>query len=63
MKELWTIVHRASGKPVVPYDTNPGSDDEGMLVYRSRKAAELAAEHQSDMYDLDCEARRLDKVI
>jgi hypothetical protein len=62
MNELWTIVKRTSGDPVVPLDCNPSSDDQGMLVYRSRVAAESAAEYQSDMYDVDCEARRLDKV-
>jgi hypothetical protein len=62
LSDLWTVVMRATGMPVLPVDCNPESDDEGMLVYRSRRAADTAAEHQSDMYGLDCEARRLDKV-
>ena len=62
LQDLWTVVMRDTGNPVVPYDCNPESDDEGMLVYLSRRAAEMSAVHQSDLYDLDCEARRLDKV-
>jgi hypothetical protein len=60
LKDLWTVIDHATRRPVVPVDCNPQSDDEGFLVYRSRTAAELAAEHQSDLYDLDCQACRLD---
>lgn len=63
LHELWTVVMRDTGDPVIPYDCNPESPDEGMLVYLSQRAAELSAEHQSDLYGLDCEARRLDKVL
>jgi hypothetical protein len=62
MSDLWTIVHSDTKKPVLPMDCNPESDDEGMLVYRSQKAAELAAEYQAEMYDIVCEARRLDEA-
>ena len=61
--DLWTVVVRSNGSPVLPIDSNPESTDEGMLVYLSRRAAELSAEHQSELYDLDCEARRLDRVL
>lgn len=63
MSELFTVVNRSTGEPVTPFDCNPQSDDEGMLVYWSRRAAELAAEHQAEHYDLDCEARSLDRII
>lgn len=36
--------------PIVPYDCNPGSDDDGLLVYRSKAAAEHSATHQTDVY-------------
>lgn len=49
-KAFWTVVWNTDGRPVPPLDSNPGSDDEGMLVYRTRKAAQLAAEHQSNSY-------------
>ncbi|MDD4888664.1 MAG: hypothetical protein PHU85_01945 [Phycisphaerae bacterium] len=48
---------------MLPLDSNDEFSDQGMLVYCSKRAAELSAEHQSDLYDLDCEARRLDKVL
>ena len=63
MSELFTVVNRQTGIPIVPIDCNPESDDEGMLVYWSREAAELAAEHQSERYEMDCEARSLNRVI
>lgn len=49
-KEWWTVVWMPSNRPIVPYDANPKSDDEGLLVYRTKKAAELAADHQFEMY-------------
>lgn len=54
MDELWTlqwfdVETGAAGIPVPPSDSSM-SDDEGLLVYRSQKAAELSAEHQTDMY-------------
>lgn len=52
--EPWTIVHKGGWEPVVPADCNPGSQDEGMLVYRSREAAQKAADHQFDTYEVDC---------
>jgi hypothetical protein len=53
--ELWTLmwVHaetEVEGDIIPPYDSNPGCSDEGMLVYRSEKAATLSAEHQTDLY-------------
>ncbi len=56
LSSLFTILNRGTHEPVVPFDANPDSDDEGMLVYRCRAAAESAAEHQAECYDLDCEA-------
>lgn len=50
---LWTIVHRDGGMPVVPFGGNEHRD-EGMLVYFSMEAAEAAAQHQNELYDLDC---------
>ncbi len=63
LSDLWTVVMRDTGDPVLPLDSNDEFSDQGMLVYCSKRAAELSAEHQSDLYDLDCEARRLDKVL
>ena len=62
LKDLWTVIDHATRIPVVPFDCNPESEDEGFLVYRSKRAAELAAEHQSELYELDCQACRLDMV-
>lgn len=39
--------------PILPFDCNPDSDDQGMLVYRSKDAAQAAADYQTDWYDLD----------
>jgi hypothetical protein len=60
LKDFWTVIDHATRVPVVPSDCNPGSSDEGFIVYRSKRAAELAAEHQSELYELDCQACRLD---
>jgi hypothetical protein len=63
INELFTIVLPGLEKiPVPPIDSNPGCSDEGMMVYRSRKAAVLAAEHQNYMYDLDCVAISLSEL-
>ncbi len=48
LSSLFTILNRGTHEPVVPFDANPDSDDEGMLVYRCRAAAESAAEHQAE---------------
>lgn len=71
MDQLWTLVWvdretKARGIIVPPSDCNPGSPDEGMLVYRSLEAAEASAEHQTELYgDAESEARpiRLDEVM
>jgi hypothetical protein len=57
--EFWTVVHSDTGEPVLPFDANPESDDEGMLVYLSKIAAEASARHQAETYDLTCQAKRL----
>lgn len=62
MREYWTIVHKGTKTPVVPFDTNPGSVDEGMLVYWSRVAADLACEHQFALYGVECKPCPLDKA-
>ena len=56
MPAYWVLVWMPSGNPIVPYDSNPESDDEGMLVYRSKRAGELAAKHQMEMYGDDEQA-------
>lgn len=48
--QWWTVVWSPSMTPIVPYDCNPGSDDDGLLVYRSKAAAEHSATHQTDVY-------------
>lgn len=58
MDKLWTLVHH-TGMPVIPFDCNPKSKDDGMLVYRSRQAALAASKHQNRMYGLDCRPERL----
>lgn len=60
---LWTIVHAKEKTPVLPFDCNPRSSDEGMLVYRSYSAALAASKHQNRMYDLDTVPARLEEVI
>jgi len=52
---LWTLrwfnTENGSGGSIVPPgDCNPGSDDEGMLVYRSLEAADKSAQHQTELY-------------
>ncbi len=42
--------------PIVPYDSNPGSADQGLLAYRSKTAAEHSANHQQACYGEDQEA-------
>lgn len=63
--KAWTICHgKQSGlDPVVPLDDNPGSKDEGMLVYSSEKAAKFAARHQANLYAMECRAVPLDDVL
>jgi len=60
--ELWTLVDKTSGNPIVPMDRNPECDDQGLLVYRSCGAARRAAKYQNYHFDVDCKARRLDKI-
>lgn len=54
MDELWTlrwfdVETGAAGLPVPPSDSSM-CDDQGLLVYRSQRAAELSAEHKTDLY-------------
>lgn len=49
----WVLVWMPSGTPIPPYDSNPGSSDEGLMVYRNECAAKSAAEHQQNMYGCD----------
>ena len=60
--ELWVLWVPASKKPVIPWDCNPGHNDEGMLVYSSHDAAMSAATHQRELYGVECEPRRLSEV-
>jgi hypothetical protein len=57
--DYWTIVHDKTRHPVIPFDCNPGSADEGMLVYRSRRAASAACGHQRQLYGVKCHAVKL----
>jgi len=60
---LWTIVLHGTRKPVLPNDCNPDSDDEGMLCYRSREAAEKAAKWRSQLYGLACHACEVERAV
>lgn len=44
----WTLIW-SSGEPVPPLDENT-HDDQGFIVYRSREAAEAAAQHQNELW-------------
>ncbi len=55
----WTIVHKDNKSPVIPFDCNPTSKDEGMLVYYSYQAARASSCHQNSQYELDCEPCKL----
>ena len=57
-REYWTIVH-GDRIPVKPFDCNTGSRDEGMLVYRSKRAAMSACSHQFKTWDIRCQPCRL----
>ena len=62
--EPWTLVHKGSFDPVIPFDCNPeGGGDEGMLVYRSKAAARMSARHQSNLYDLKVQVVKVSAVI
>ncbi len=57
---LWTIADSGTGYPVLPYDCNPDAEwDEGMLVYLDEEAAAAAANHQMELYDIECRPQRL----
>ena len=59
-REYWVVCDDEFGEPILPFDCNPGcEDDEGMLVYRSRDAAFSAAAHQENLYGIDCHAELL----
>lgn len=64
-REYWVLVQSKvpenpyPGRAVLPFDSNPGSDDEGALVYRSFEAASCAAVYQCDMYGIPCYPVRL----
>jgi hypothetical protein len=60
-KKFWVLVWD-DGKtivPIVPEDENPGDDDQGMIVYRTKDAAENAAQHQQDFWSLDVKAKAI----
>ncbi len=61
-KHWWTLIWKGTTTPVIPFDCNPGSDDKGMLVYCTKKAARNACRHQEDLYDVLCEPVRLDEI-
>ncbi len=61
-KHWWTLIWEGTTTPVVPFDENPGSYDEGMLVYRTQKAAQCACRHQRDLYDVQCKPIRLNEI-
>jgi hypothetical protein len=56
---FWTLISRESREPIPPLDCNPGSKDEGMLVYRSERAAMSACRHQKRLYGVICAPKRL----
>ena len=50
LQSLFVIVNSDTGTPVPPIDCNPDHEDQGMMVYLSREAADLAAIHQSQFF-------------
>lgn len=60
----WTIVHRTTLQPVLPMDCADSgrAQDEALLVFRSREAAEAGAAHQKH-WDVDAIACPLHEVI
>ena len=59
-REYWVVCDDEFGEPILPVDCNPGCEgDEGMLVYRSKEAADSSANHQSGMYGIPCHAEQL----
>ena len=52
-KARYTLIWEKTQTPIVPYDENPESDDEGILVYSSQEAAECAARYQTEQYGDD----------
>jgi hypothetical protein len=54
----WVVVMADTFEPVLPVDGNT-DEDEGMLVYRSRKAAMASARYQKNTYHIDTRAVRL----
>jgi hypothetical protein len=59
---LWTVVDRKTREPVPPVDYNPDSNDQGIMVFRSRSAARMSASYQNGLYDVDYAACRLDRA-
>lgn len=55
-EECWTLIDDETGIPVLPLDDNPGSADEGMLLYLTEKGAQSAAQHQRDSWFIACTA-------
>jgi hypothetical protein len=57
-RDYWTLVlsdsEENAGMAVKPIDCNPGSDDEGLLVYRSYDAAVRASKHQLKSFGVTC---------
>lgn len=48
------VVCNGSGTPLTPFDCNPEhEEDEGMMVYRSREAAEASGRHQQNLYGVE----------
>lgn len=64
MQTYWVVCHKSDDTPVLPMDSNEPeykeeAADPGMLVYRTEAGAEAAAEHQNNLWDVDCHAIKL----
>lgn len=50
-KGLWVLIWDKSKEPVPPLDDNTYHEDQGMIVYGSKEAADGGAKHQNDLYE------------
>jgi hypothetical protein len=71
MDDLWVVVWSPEFQgdeiiPIAPMDCNEEHEDQGMLVYRSKEAAEAMARKQESLYGGDSNkgvAMRLSEAI
>lgn len=61
-KQLWTLC-LPDARPVPPVDDPQDLVADQGMFFQTRKDAEIAAQHQMDLYGVECEVRRISMEV